>query len=302
MALGGWIFCQTTLPVGYWTFDDGAVTTDRSGNEFHFNAFTPASLARRRAGGQVGSFLKVMNTVDPTSSHPGMRAFEDSIYLSMECMVRYGTPGAPEGLIMVYQNRAFLYLMEDRFEGRIYYDDGTYQDLKTPLTGIDRLSSGYYYDERWHHIVFTIDACARIAKIYVDGVCPVELQYHLPGKKLRRTSTASTPSFACTTAEPSLRYMADLDEVALYDTVLTRHLVAQHYHNMLDSLHYNFTPAISYSLVLGSPSLIPPTGSTGDVSEYPPGFPAPVLTSLQIQSSFQGPRFRDGHDLPVLRP
>lgn len=110
-------------------------------------------------------------------------------------------------------------------KNQIGYYDGSHSNLATnPCT-----------DGAWHHLVFTFDSGSTTGSLYIDGAAPVTDDYsvlNLGGAIAIGSAYPGTPAFLIE---------ADLDEIAIWDRVLTSDEIRTDLYNGGSGLAYPFT-------------------------------------------------------------
>ena len=158
------------------------------------------------------------------------------------------------------------------------------------LTGVERESFSWYFDEQWHHLAFVIDLKEGEAALWVDGQLPDSYL-----KNLENTGTfagGSTPiSFNTTGAR-----FGGLDEIAVYYQAIPATLIYQHYRNAGIYGQRYVAKNTTQEHHMPEPKEII---ANIDGVEYPGGYPElnNIKTPLEQLQSFPAPRYRNGHKL-----
>ncbi|MEE3221074.1 MAG: LamG-like jellyroll fold domain-containing protein, partial [Planctomycetota bacterium] len=173
---------------------------------------TAASFGTTTATGTTGDRVEL----------GGMTAFP-TVAITAEAWVR-GTGGTDPTIFSFVEdggsNNEFL-LIEQSNTWRIFVNNGSTN------TGVARDA---ILDGNWHHVVASWDTVSDRTRLYVDGA--------LAGSAARSTSAiGAAGSFIIAQEQDSLlggfannqRFVGDLDEVAIYNTVLSDSTIASHY-------------------------------------------------------------------------
>ncbi|HNC99287.1 MAG TPA: hypothetical protein PKW90_24350, partial [Myxococcota bacterium] len=136
----------------------------------------------------------------------------------------------------------------------------------------------------WHHVAAFYSSRTGDQRIYIDGVCPPGFFIHHPsGSPL---NNGGVLNFTHSGATDHL--VADLDEFAVYDTVLPPQLVWEHYQQGLAGQAINYTqqsPVATYPF--------PGPVEEGEVNllEFPPAWPNVPLSPLELFNTYPHPRY-----------
>jgi hypothetical protein len=113
----------------------------------------------------------------------------------------------------------------------------TTDNMEVEWEGVNGKNWAYYTDGNWHHMVFMVNAPAGTKKIYVDGQL-------LATKSITPTTIAdgSSTNIDINNGSSYLKIFGGLDQVAVYDTVLSDSVIAKHYNNaIVSNSHYSFS-------------------------------------------------------------
>lgn len=283
---------QTFNPFSYYTFDNTPVLKDEMNNgNLDPNYFASSYfIGAPQSNLGVGSYL----TLTPSSTIIKGSQFVPDSGLTIEFLFRPGYNFDGQD-IMWSQNGGFQIRMGYpyiKFYTNTYTANNVkvFDEFNIDLEDIGRKSYGYYVDNKWHHMVFKMNAKTGVKQIWVDGESPVGF-----------TKTISTPntkfkastynSLYLTTNTNYLSYDGDIDEIAVYTYDLHPNMVYKHYQNFVNHAHYSFT----WTNVAPPP----PTSLVGtiDIMEYAPGHPTPTVDMMEQIANFPAARIREGSTL-----
>lgn len=125
---------------------------------------------------------------------------------------------------------------------------GGWAELDMPLDGLaGRPSLSNMLDGNFHHIVATYNTASGVKAIYVDGTQRISASV-TPGTEPAFSSGQTILLGGLGAASYNLQ--GTLDEVALYDGMLSPSDVLAHYHNVQNGLNYYATPEPSTIVLL----------------------------------------------------
>ncbi len=217
------------VPVGYWPLDDGqsdpntttAVDASTGGNNGTLlNFATPPSWA----GGRTGGALKFDGKNDRVDmGNPD--ALDITGTLSMAFwMYRLGDGASSYGPL-AGKNKSGGFANDGYWVGS--YNDATLNSFirfsiaSTDGVGTSLDSISGIADEEWHHVAVVYDPAARMS-IYIDGVLDAELTTDVPTEIQAVDSGFTLGNLATGSAMVSYSFNGLLDEVRVYDGVLTQ--------------------------------------------------------------------------------
>lgn len=281
-------------PVAWWRFDQGNPGLDGSGNGHNFLPPFVNFLDIQSGQPVTGDYLQLdTNAVVPYISNyiDGGTVFDE---LTMEFWFRRDM-GFFWGDVLSWGNKANFRIWEDGIAFRVWLQgSGAPLELAVTLDGAATGDAHNLLDGGWHHIAGTFDVKTGTQRVYVDGESAVGFTRHWGTSGPLRLSTSFTPS----TMNYGSRAIVDLDEIAVYDTVLPAALVWQHWHE-------GITQGLPYSPVATqSPPPHPPYAHEGgtDPLEFAPGYPSVALQTPVMLAGYPAPRYLPGHRMPRLLP
>ena len=293
-------FSYSQVPEAYWIFDTLNPENDTAGgfDLISFNNSSPAS----KGGGQVNGYLKVDSLAgslaSPLINLAADSSHNDSAYISVEFLMRL-EEGYHGAIPVFWQNRFRFSINDEQIEATIYLLGGLTSNIVVPLNGIGKMDSRYYTGGDWHHFAVTYSAKNGELKVYTDGTSP-------PG--FSKINGASVPLQLGNQVYFNPIPMAlggSLDEVALYDTILSPRMVYHHYRNtILNGNHYD-TIMPDDSVVMGynlPKDLVIPATWESNPFDFGPAYPNISEKPLELLRTYPGPRYKQGHLLPRIYP
>lgn len=177
------------------------------------------------------------------------------------------------------------------FNAKYYLNQskGDPSQLRIPLNGTERTSPGYFYDGRWHQVVWVLRADEH--SLWLDG--------EQIGKKDFRAGSgfSLTPpnadSFTLDFAYDSRTeraWIGDIDEITIYSGKVPEDLIREKYRDAVALPNVAPREETSRHLAIEKDEELDP-------KDYPPGHPTPSLSPYEQLSSFPLPRYKSGHEL-----
>jgi hypothetical protein len=211
---------QSNGLVGYWPFDEnqGAVTTDVS--QFHQDATFSGDT--NWTVGAIGSALHFDGTLDYASFQAaalgfasGTSSFSLSYWLSPASLTNAANDvRAFEIAYCVGGSYIFARILPDGTAGAVVYDDIGHNANTDSLPGALQIG-------RWTHVAHVIDRGAALGQTYIDGM-PSGAASSLSVLTGRiDCSVADKSSFGGWAYGTNFEYAGDLDDVRIYDRVLS---------------------------------------------------------------------------------
>ncbi|MFN8395068.1 MAG: LamG-like jellyroll fold domain-containing protein [Bacteroidia bacterium] len=288
------VVCAQYNPVAWWQFDQGSPGLDATGNGHHFLPPFVNFLNVQSGAPVVGEYLQLdTNALVPYISNyiDGTTVFDE---LTMEFWFRRDM-GFFWGDVLSWGSKANFRIWEDGIAFRVWLQGAAQPlELAVPLDGAATGDGHRLLDGGWHHVAGTFDVKTGTQRIHLDGECAAGFTRHWGTTGPLRLSTSFTPS----TMNYGSRALVDLDEIAIYDTVLPPALLWQHWHE-------GITQGSSYSPVL---TMVPPphppyVQEQGmDPLEYAPGYPNVATQTPDMLANYPAPRYPPGHTMPRLLP
>ena len=288
------VSAQRLSPIAYWTFDKTAPARDVA----NINELNIKNRAEIRSGNDAtGNFLHLFPKPD---NQINLVVLKEMNAFSAEMMVRF-SPGS-------IKNHAVFFATSDHmirtvmtadliaFNTHILLASGEVRThaFKIALDGIGRKSYGYYLDGNWHHFVFQINAQTGQKEIWIDGELPEGFSVDMGIRGGKICKAVQNCANALTFGQ---YFNGDIDEVALYATVLPQALIRQHYRQALSGQHYTFDVEASRNL---SPNRPVAVEAGIDPREYAPGHPLVTTSATAQLRSFPLPRYLPNHSLRPL--
>lgn len=280
------------VPVAWWSFDNAPYGQDVSGNNHQMVNGGPLQV-EGTAPQLRDSFLQVI----PQTTTPFVNNYIDpggSVrdQLTMEFWFRADRQFF-SGVMLNWMNKGSFELSETGISWVVVLENGSLRRLDPLFYGAAVLDAHNVLDGGWHHIAGTFDVKTGTQRLYIDG-------YNAPGMTVHHgTGPGLAESLGFTPYGSNSDGLCDLDEIALYDTVLPPDLVYQHWHfGMLGQAYAaNVNPA-------GPLAPNPPNVAQGgiDTLEYGPRYPSVPLRSDELLAGYPAPRYRPGHAMPRLLP
>ena len=299
---------QTYSPIGWYTFNTGSHLTDVSGSGANLFSTT----ARPWMPGITDTIVGQYYFTDTALSGPAINALiapaasfsMDTVNLSAELLMKPGRLYNGGTLLEMWAPTSGWYFFIDDTEIEVFvrFYDSTVMRHEIPLTGVGRQDASYYTDGNWHHLAFTFSSKTGQCKVYVDGVCPPGFSMVLgPSKKIAPEGNFTVGSRFPTNFQFGRQWFHGcLDEIALYDTILSPEAVYQHYEDaVLNGKHY--TMSIDPDTII-VPMPGPALDGERNALEFAPGYPSVPLSSLQLLQDYPGPRYHPKNSLPEIRP
>jgi Ig-like domain CHU_C associated len=209
-------------------------------------------------------------------------------------------------------------ISDEDISGQLYVDDGSnapfVMSLYSKLMGNGKLSTNYFLDKQWHHIVYTFDGNVGTYRIWIDGEIITPLD-NIPPPTFQPVEPRESPSN--NNNYPAIAVYGlgtggtiDFDEMAFYTDALPDNMIYQHYLNVMQQQqHYD---AIQNPAVVAPPPVNPLLGSY-DPLDYAPNHPfingvpqtldatngnnSAVPTVPQQIEKFPLPRYKKNHGL-----
>ncbi|MEP7263210.1 MAG: T9SS type A sorting domain-containing protein [Bacteroidota bacterium] len=298
---------QTYLPFNYYTFDGVTALDDNMlHNALNFNFFqSPYTISTANASGNaVGKCLVLGSTTRQiVASQP--LALDSGVTIEFlwkpsadinETVQLFGRRDGALQIRFTYPNLRFLTKVTPVGSSTAVSDI-----MNIELSGVGRMSYGYYVDGNWHHFVFKYNAKTGEKQVWVDGQSPSEFQSVVGTGKFASNSTNATNNILdINTNTDYYKYVGSLDEIAIYPYSLHPNMIYKHYNEFKTGNHYTFNfsttvPPVAANVV----------GSV-DMLEFAPGHPTPTVDAVTQLKSFPTPRFKPGNTLfpniPVLNP
>jgi len=214
----------------YWPFDDAPSTTtfaDVIANPaFNNGVCTGGDCPASTASGKVGSAfifdgndeIHVANTAGLDFTIGGDMSIETWVKTTQACTDRVVFVGRYEGNPFA----AWWLGCDEDNKAAFHMRDSDGKDVT--VSGTSLINDG-----EWHHVVGTRDGTANINKIYVDGVLENSDNPNFTGLLTFTNKEVTIAHFD----SPTPFYWLDgyLDEMALYDQVLSLEEVSRHYLN-----------------------------------------------------------------------
>lgn len=296
---------STTYPqnlIRFWTFDQQQPEVDHILQQEINLANTTLET-----GGPVNNYLRKdvnfntkISPTTPINSNVPIRKLKDEInqqftleFIARNRTLKSSTLAGKSIGITDSPAPHFNILLNDyhlKFKSTIDMGNGTIIKpvISFDLNGVGTKSYDYHHDDNWHHYVFTVDASKGTVSLYIDG-------FLWPGnrKQLWNPMTINTTPTIVLSGVFNLSIVANIDEIAVYDGVLSDLEVYQHYDNAINKGDHYF----ENSSITAIPPL--PTFQTGiDLDEYAVGHPDQYTTSFADQlESYPIPRFKPSHGL-----
>ena len=293
-------------PEAYWMFNSGAAYDDAM-NNWDLDSVMDDDSAFVPSGGLVGGYLDLDSIVLKNTSTLGFQrtntntgsflTHNDSSYVSVEFLLRL-SPEFHNAVVVKWVKRFSFQICEEHLNADIALAFNQSASYEVILDGIGKKDFGYYSDGNWHHIVVTYSACTGIVTVYVDGTSP-------PGFQSQKSSaTAPIGTGGTIDFTPSFDQLlgGSIDEVAVYDTLLSPYMVWRHYQNALAGYHYDTLTAVN-DPVLNSVVFLPEFTDPGeDLSEYEfgPGYPSVTELPYDLLRASPGVRMLPNTPMPRI--
>jgi hypothetical protein len=163
------------------------------------------------------------------------------------------------------------------------------------FTGINRASLSWLLDSAWHHIAFTLNATNGVKQIYIDGLKVSDAT----GATGSITPNADQRLYLNTNTDYT-QYSGNLDEIAIYTSVLTPQQIYKNYQDFIAGNHYTTANASSVPSV---PQLTAPL----DTLDFPYGYVLGSVNSKNCSNSaytqfgqMKYPRYARTHSLSPM--
>lgn len=298
---------QTYNPYNYYTFDGVTPLLDNMlHNALNMTFFqSPYTISAANAAGNavgkclvLGSTSKQIVASQPLALDSGVTIeflWKPSADIN-ETVQLFGRRDGALQIRFTYPNLRFLTKVTPTGSSTAVSDI-----MNIELSGIGRMSYGYYMDGNWHHFAFKYNAKTGEKQIWVDGQCPTQFQSVIgTGKFASNSTNVNNNILDINTNTDYYKYVGNLDEIAIYPYALHSNMIYKHYNEFKAGNHYTFNFSSTVPPVAASV-----TGSV-DVMEFAPGHPTPTVDAVTQLKTFPTPRFKPGNTLfpniPVLNP
>jgi hypothetical protein len=298
---------QTYLPYNYYTFDGLTPLDDNMlHNVLNFSFFqSPYTISTGNAAGNaVGKCLILDNATkqivasQPLSLDSGVTIeflWKPSANIN-ETVQLFGRRDGALQIRFTYPNLRFVTKVTPTGSSTAVSDV-----MNIELSGIGRMSYGYYMDNNWHHFAFKYNAKTGAKEVWVDGQCPPEFKIVTgTGKFAANTTNLTNNILDINTNTDYYKYEGCLDEIAVYPYALHQNMIYKHYVEFTQGQHYTF----NYTTT-APPAPASVVGSV-DLMEFAPGHPTPTVDAVTQLKTFPTPRYKPGNTLfpnvPVLNP
>jgi nitrous oxidase accessory protein NosD len=219
--------------VGLWHFDEGTGTTvvDSSTNN---NDGTLVPSGPTWTPGKVGSALSfdgVDDYVDMVST-PNLNIDSD---MTIEAWISLGELGRWQAIANKINSLWRGYTLDIDYDNKLHFWIGSPTGHNVGATGAQIMTT-----DRWYYVVGVFDDVNNKIKVYVDGDLDGTKDY--TGYPL----ITSVPfRIGCGSWGIAEQFNGLIDEVAIYNRVLTPEEIQQHYQNGLDGKgYYNLEPLV----------------------------------------------------------
>jgi len=272
-----------TEPLFYWTFDEADQLKDsRSASvintrNYKCNFEPVKSLVGTGARFSNPSCLAITQALHKNVTN------EFSIELLFKGDELFFTTFSGGELIIRFDYPRLQFRTSITSKGKVVHEDWT-----ITLDGTGRRSYNYYTDGQWHHLVFTASTKTGVKQIWVDG--ELEQQFE---KKISKGVL-----FAFSTSD-AFKGNTVVDEVAIYNKVLTPAQIMQHFREVHEGKHYSFTarPALPLSAKSRQQATERP-----DPYDFAPGYPNYTVQAYEQLKAFPLPRYKQGVHMKRLVP
>lgn len=154
-------------------------------------------------------------------------------------------------------------------------------ELVVTLNGAGKKSYNYYTDGNWHHMVFTASIKKGRKEVWIDGECPDGFSKPISAKGKFEFGYGN-----------GFRNTDCIDELALYNTMLSPELIRQHFNEIKEGKSYTFS--LSHTGTLNAAARQSKKTEPGiDILEFAPGYPDYTIQATDQLKSFPLPRYNE---------
>lgn len=268
-------FAQSVNPIRYWTFDNKDVNSDEFANA-KINAQGQCNFQLQ--GSAVGKGISLGNQACllATNVLKGNCEKEFSVEFLFKGKTFSFTTLSTPYFLLTFKYPYFL------FKTSVVGTNGKIADDSWVITlnGAGKSSYNYYVDNEWHHVVFTGNSTSGKKTVWLDG----EL---LDGFSKQ---TSSNGNFVFD-SQDGFRFSDQVDEIAIYNRVLSPDVIKQHFNDIKNNNHYSFSSNRSKPQAMLEASLQKNNSAIIDAKEFAPGYPNYSVQALDQLQGFPLPRY-----------
>ncbi|MCB9236129.1 MAG: hypothetical protein H6581_31060 [Bacteroidia bacterium] len=288
---------QQLSPVAYWQFEIASPGHDYSNNLHQLVVPTPIgpeiSLQNPVVGAWLDPFLPGANFYhsNPLITIPTLK---DSSMVSVEFLMKTG-PEFDRAIPVSWDGRISFFIYDEQIRVDVILVGNTLRRFEIPLDGVGRRDSRYHTNGNWHHYAVSYSAKTGWLRVYVDGISP-------PGFAKNFGPSAAIDPGGDVDFTPVIgnRLSGGLDEVAIYDTILSDNWEYFHYLNSIrDHQHYQFLWPTGYAENIPATNTNP---SERNALDFAHGYPNITQSSIELLLHYPAPRYNSRRKMPLLLP
>ncbi len=290
-------------PEAYWTFESNPCADVMTNWPLSSAPGDPDSLAAIPSGGMVDGYLDLdkitigSNYYSRDSTNSGtFLTPNDGVNLSVEFLFKL-SPDFHDANVINWTNRFAFHICDMEMQAEVILASG-FKNLQIEFDGIGKKSFSYYSDGNWHHIAVTFSAATGVLTLYVDGTSPQGFQN--PGSGGTNPIAAGN---AIDFTPPFNKLLGGcIDEVAVYDAILSPYMVWHHYQNAINGQHYDYlispnSPSITSTIF--EPENTDP-GDDLNTFDFGPGYQNVSKTPYELLRSYPGVRMKPDTSFPRI--